>query len=80
MSFSNICFLINKLDIFIIKNFNTHLAQYIISRQKQITRLLIKDIFKVTICQDTPKNTWILTFCFINKIKNPDIDKTYQNI
>lgn len=38
----------NKFDVFISKNSNAHLAQYIASKQKKITRLLEKSFSKLS--------------------------------
>lgn len=56
MSLLDICILINKFDVFINKNSNAHLAQYIASRQKKITRLLEKGVFKIVIFKDVLNN------------------------
>lgn len=53
----DICFLMNKFDLFVNKNANTQPAQYITSRQKKITGLFEKSVFKVFIIDDIPSNT-----------------------
>lgn len=75
---SDICFLLNQLNIFIIKNIDTQLVLYIIYRQKEIIRLLDIIFFKVV----TTNNIWsyikIFNPYFVNTIKNFNIDKTYK--
>lgn len=75
MSQSDICFIIDKFEIFINKNAN---VQYTSFKQKEIARLLEKKVFQVVISKDVSSNTQIFNSCFINKIKNPDIDKVYK--
>ena len=73
----NIYFLIDKFDIFI-KNANMLLAQYIISKQKKITRLFEKNIFKVLTGKDISSNTRIFNSRFVYEIKYASINKTYE--
>ena len=52
---SDICFLMDEFDVFI-KNVDAPLAQYTASRQKKITRLLEKGVFKVVTGGNIPSN------------------------
>ena len=75
---SDICFLIDKFNMFINKNVDVQPAQYTASRQKEVTKLLEKEVFKAITSEDVPSNARIFNSCFVDKIKNPDIDKTYE--
>ena len=55
-----------------------HSAQYTISRQKEITRLLEQGVFKVVTFKDVLSNTQILNSHFMDKVKNGGIDKAYE--
>lgn len=68
----------DKFDIFIYKNAVAQSAEYTVSRQKEITELLEKDIFKVVITKDISSNVQIFNFRFVNKIKNLGTDKIYK--
>lgn len=46
----------NKFDEFINKNADTQLAQYIASQQKEVSRLLEKEVFKGVISEDDLSN------------------------
>ena len=74
----DICFLIDKFDVFINKNSDAHLAQYTASRQKEITGLLEKGVFKIVTSKDVLSNTRIFNSQIVDKIKNAGIDKTYK--
>ncbi len=75
---SDICFLINKFDMFINKNADDKLVQYITSRQKEVARLFEKGVFKIVTINDISSNAQIFNSCFVNKIKNPNTDKAYK--
>lgn len=68
----------DKFDAFFNKNADTKLTQYTTSGQKRIARLLEKDVFKVVTSKNILKNVEIFNFCFIDKIKNSDMDMTYK--
>ena len=53
-------------------------AQYTVSRQKEVTRLLEKEVFKVITFKDVPSNTRIFNSHFVDKIKNLGTDKAYE--
>ena len=74
---SDIYFFIDKFDVFINKNFDIYLAQYTASRQKKITGLLKKDVFKVIIFKNVLSNVQIFNSHFVDKVKNVGIDKAY---
>lgn len=61
-----------------IKNANILSAQYTISRQKKIARLLKKIFFKVVTINSILSNIRIFNFYFLNKIKNPSTNKIYK--
>ena len=66
----------NEFDVFINKNSDRHLTQYIASRQKEITGLLEKSVFKVVTSKDVPSNVRILNSHFVDKIKNTAYKKS----
>ena len=70
----DICFLLDKCNIFINKNADVQSAQYITSRQKEIVGLFKKDVKIVTI-KNIPSNAQIFNSHFIDEIKNPGTDK-----
>lgn len=76
----DICFLIDKVDVFINKNTDVQLAQYTASRQKEIIGLYEKSDFKVTFIYDIPSNVQIFNSRFIDEIKNPSTNKVYDKI
>lgn len=67
----------DKFDVFI-KNINISSAQYTASRQKEITGLLEKSVFKVIISVDILNNTQIFNSRFVDKVKYADTDKVYE--
>lgn len=67
-----------KLDVFINKNASAQSAQYTVSRYKEITRLLEKNIFKVVTTEDIPSNVQIFNSHFVEEMKNQDTDKLYE--
>lgn len=69
----------NKFDAFI-KNADMELTQYTAFRQKKIAGLPEKGVFKVVITKDIPSNASIFNSRFVDKIKNPGIDKAYEKI
>ena len=69
----------DEFDVFINKNSDVHPAQYTTSRQKKITRLLEKGVFKVVTSKDVPSNTRIFNSRFMDEVKNADTDKAYEN-
>ena len=64
--------------MFINKNADTQPAQYTASQQKEVTRLLEKEVFKAVTSKDVPSNARIFNSCFVNEIKNLGIDKAYE--
>ena len=74
---SDIYFLMDELNVFI-KNTDAPPAQYTASRQKEIVGLFEKGVFKVVTSANIPNNTQIFNFCFVDKIKHIDTDKTYK--
>ncbi len=56
VALSDICFLIDRFDEFINKTAYKKPTQYTISRQKKITGLLKKKVFKVVITKDISNN------------------------
>ena len=68
----------DKFDVFINKNSDAHPAQYIVSRQKEITGLLEKGVFKVITSKDVPSNTQIFNSHFMDEVKNTSTDKAYE--
>lgn len=64
--------------MFISKNTNAQQAQYTVSKKKKIIGLLEKDVFKIVITKDICSNIQIFNSRFVNKIKNPSIDKAYE--
>ena len=74
---SNICFLIDESDVFI-KNTDVLPIQYTASRQKEITEVYEKGVFKVVTTNSISSNAQIINSRFVDKIKNPDIDKEYK--
>lgn len=81
---------INIFDIFTNTNADTELSQYIISRQEEIARSLLEDVFmiitpkKFVILDETVTSeeisisTKVFNFCFVNEIKNLDTYKAYE--
>ena len=61
-----------------IKNTNILPAQYTASRQKEITGLLEKDVFRVVTTTDIPTNAWIFNSYFVDEVKNAGIDNAYK--
>ena len=61
-----------------IKNTDASLAQYTISRQKEITGLLEKNVFKIVIGGNILSNTRIFNACFVDKVKHTSTDKAYE--
>ena len=64
--------------MFINKNADVQLAQYNTSRQKEVTGLLEKGVFKAVTFEDVPRNTRIFNSRFVDKIKNPGTEKIYE--
>ena len=75
---SDICFLMDEFDVFINKNSDAHPAQYTASRQKEITGLLEKGVFKVVTSKDVPSNARIFNSRFVDEVKNAGTDKAYE--
>lgn len=75
---SDICFLMDKFDVFINKNANAQLAEYTLFGQNEIAGLLEKDVFKVITIEDIPSHIWIFNSYFVDKVKNPGTDKVYE--
>ena len=75
---SNICFLMDGFNVFINKNANVQPAQYTASRQKEVTGLLEKGVFKAVNSEDFPSNARIFNSRYVDKIKNPGTDKAYE--
>ena len=75
---SDIYFLMNEFDVFINKYSDMNPAQYTTSRQKEITGLLEKVVFKVVTSKDVPSNARIFNSRFVDKVKNADTDKAYE--
>ena len=67
----------DELDVFI-KNADATLAQYAASRQKEITGLLEKGVFKVITSEDIPNNARIFNSRFVDKIKHVGTNKAYE--
>lgn len=65
----------NKFDVFINKNSGGKLAQYTVSKQKEVARLVEKYIFKIVTCDNTSSNAHVFNSYFVDKIKNPSTDK-----
>ena len=67
-----LCFIMNnvfvKNDNVFVNSFN----QYVASRQKEITRLLKKEIFEIVNQQDISSNNRIFNFRFVDEIKHSD--------
>ncbi len=78
IAFSDICFVIDEFDVFTNKDANTQPPQYTASRQKKFAGLLEKVVFKVVTTEDIPSNVQIFNFRFVDEIKNPGTDKTYE--
>ena len=68
------------MDVFNIFIINAYVppAQYIASRQKEITGLLEKNVFKVVISADIPSNAQIFNSRFVDEIKHIDTSKAYE--
>ena len=75
---SDICFLMDEFDVFINKNADDKLAQYTVSRQKEVAGLLEKGVFKIITTNDIPSNAQIFNSRFVDKIKNLGTDKAYE--
>lgn len=75
---SNTCFVIDEFHAFINKNAYTKLSQYTVSKQKKITKLLDKAVFKVINAENIPKNTQIINSYFIDEIKNLSTNMAYK--
>lgn len=74
----DICFLINKFDIFINKNTNIKPAKYIIFKHKKIVEVVEKRVFKVITIVNISTNIQIFNSRFVDKIKNGNINKAYK--
>lgn len=74
----DICFLINKFDIFINKNTNIKPAKYIVFKHKKIVEIVEKSVFKVITIINILINVQIFNSCFVDKIKNRNINKAYK--
>ena len=59
----------------VIKNY----SQYSAFKQKEITKLLKKEIFEIVVdYQNVFSNNRILNFCFVDEKKHSDIDKAFE--
>ena len=61
-----------------IKNFDAPPTQYTAFRQKEIAKLLEKNVFKVVISADILSNTQIINSRFVDKVKHVGIDKANE--
>lgn len=52
--------------------------QYTTSKQKKITSLLEKEVFEIINDQNVPSDVCIFKSRFVDKIKNPRIDKAFE--
>lgn len=64
--------------MFINKNADIKLVQYIASKYKKITWVFEKSVFTNVTTVDISTNIQIFNFSFVNKIKNAVIDKVYK--
>ena len=73
---SDICFIMNDSNLFSVENIET--SQFIAFRQKKISKLLEKEIFKIVNSENVFVDTHIFNSRFVDEIKNVDIDKLFE--
>ena len=71
----NICFVIDNPED---ADFNLKLLQFTLSRQKEISGLLEKEVFKLVKPKDVPADARVFNSQFVDKIKNAGIDKAFE--
>jgi hypothetical protein len=65
-------------DITVFLQEDSNHKQFETSRQKEITGLIEKGVFKITNPQDVPAGVRIFNSRFVDEIKNPGTDKAFE--
>lgn len=68
----------DKLDTFTNTDAGAQPPQCTASKQKEITGLLEKGVFKVVTLEEVPSNTRVFNSRFVNEIKDPCTDNAYE--
>lgn len=72
---SDICFVMNNLHY---DDVNVRLPPYTLSRQKEISGLLEKEVFQVVNSKDMPVGIRVFNSRFVDEIKNAGTDKAFE--
>lgn len=78
----NLCFIMKNLgntdELFLAENDHSQPSQYTASRQKEINRLLKKNVFKIISHEDVLEDTRIFNSRSVDEIKHPGTDMAYE--
>ena len=72
---ADICFVIDNPED---ADFNSKLPQFTLSRQKEISGLLEKGVFKLVNPEDVPADARVFNSRFVDEIKNAGTDKAFE--